>query len=177
MKREREKMGDCKKHFHRYSQMSHGLLTMKCLEHEQMIGYHIVKTPESTDEYFSALCQMYPGLTAPDDVILDNPCNVQPYMMYREPDKFKNTQFHSDIFHGWAGHICGPLYCSRYWKETSSRYYKVNTSSIESMNRILKRLSISSMWMNIDTFTRHLTLIMEIQNRMVIRRQEKLPVF
>ncbi len=175
--RETELVGDCKKHFEDHAKMSSGTLTAMCLEHRQTFLYSNLKTCESVDNYFTALLMYYPGKKAPSDLISDNPCNIQPYMMYREPEKFQDMQQHSDIFHGWAGHKCGPLYCSKYWKKAGKKYKKLNTSLIESNNAILKRIFTSALWMRLDTFNLYFKLILEIQNRRVIREQEKKHVF
>ncbi len=170
---ETELVGDCKKHFQDHVKMSSGTLTAMCLEHRQTFLYSNLKRAESVDNYFTALLMYYPGNDAPTDLISDNPCNIQPYMIYREPTKFKDVQHHSDIFHGWTGHKCGPLYCSKYWKTDSSKYHRINTSLIESNNNILKRMYTSAMWMRLDTFNLYFMLILEIRNRIIIRGQEK----
>eukprot|EP01084_Bolivina_argentea_P045152 83115_1 len=94
------------------------------------------------------------GTDAPDHFIMDNACNFQPYCMYREPDKFKNMQCHTDEFHGIAGHKCGPLYSVTLSKDTISVLSKINDSSIEQMNRVIKLCKISAQYMNISTFNK-----------------------
>ena len=119
----------------------------------------------------------WPGLSAPSHLISDNPCNIQPYCIYREPEKFKDMQSSSDIFHGFARHKCGPLYCSKYHKEVNAKLYDVNTSLVESNNNIVQRMNTSAMWMNLDTFNTYMTMMLEINNRQVIRKQQGLIVF
>ncbi len=125
---ETELIGQCRKHFDDKVQMSNGTLIANCLQHSLTFAHSHLKSPESVDNYFSFLLMYYPGLDAPSDLITDNPCNILPYLIYREPKKFQNTQNHSDVFHGGAGHACGPLFSSKYWKEGSMDYYRINTS-------------------------------------------------
>ncbi len=74
-------------------------------------------------------------------------------------------------------HACGPLYSSKYLKQCSSHFAKINTSLIESNNNIVQRMNISAIWMNLETFNMYLDLILDIQNRQVIRKQEGKQVF
>ncbi len=147
------------------------------MQHKQSFLYSCLKAPESVDNYFSALYMYYPELQSPSDLISDNPCNISPYCVYREPEKFMNMQNGSDVFHGWAGHICGPWFCTRFWKEVSSIYSKINTSWVESVNNIIQRMRISALWMNLETFNMYFEMILEIGNRREIRKQEKKRVF
>ncbi len=174
---ETELAGQCKKHFEDKANMSNGALVANCLQHRQTFLHSSLKQPESVDNYFSVLLMYYPGLLAPSDLVTDNPCNLQPYLMYREPRKFQNTGNHSDIFHEFSGHACGPLYSSRYLKQCSSAFSTINTSLIESNNKLIQRMNISAIWMNLDTFNMYLDLILDIQNRQVIRKQEGKRVF
>ena len=169
---ETEFVADCKKHFLEKKNMSHGILTMMCLEHERLFLYAHLKAPESVDNYFSNLVMFYPELESPTDFICDNPCNGQPYLMYREPAKFEKMQCFSDVFHGWTGHVCGPLYCAKLWKEVNQYLRNVNTSLVESTNNIIQRMNISAIWMNLPTFNLYMTQMLEITNRKGIRADE-----
>ena len=169
---ETELVADCRKHFDSCSRMSSGALVAVCLQHNQTFLYSILKTPESPDNYFSTIAMYYPDNTCPSDLISDNPCNLYPHMMYREPEKYMNMQSLSDIFHGFAGHKCGPLYCAKYWKECSARYRGINTSLVESNNNKIQRMNTSALWMNLETLNFYLTQLLEIANRLVIRKNE-----
>ena len=152
--------------------MSNGILTAMCLEHERMILYAHLKAAESVDNYFSTIVMFWPDNECISDLISDNPCNSHPYMMYREPAKFENMQTFSDIFHGWAGHVCGPLYCAKLWKEINQYLHNINTSLVESNNNIIQRMNISAIWMNLPTFNLYMTQMLEIVNRKGIREDE-----
>jgi hypothetical protein len=97
--------------------------------------------------------------------------------MYREPEKFKDMNSSSDVFHGWSGHVCGPLYCSKYCKEVDPQYYELNTSLVESNNNIVQRMNVSAIWMNLDTFNLYMTQMLEFVNRQEIRKQQGRIVF
>lgn len=114
-----DNIGGCTKWIDDHRNTSSGVLTAMCLKHKLHIGYSILTRPESVDNYFSFIQMWYPDGEAPSDIICDNPCNLAPYCMNREPESYQNTQIHSDIFHGWTGHVCGPLFCARYWKQHS----------------------------------------------------------
>eukprot|EP01084_Bolivina_argentea_P071530 130017_1 len=174
---ETELVAECKKHFDEHAHMSCGALTANCLQHKQNFLASSLKEPESVDNYFSVIVVYYPGFLSPSDLVSDNPCNIGPYCIYREPKKFMDMQNSSDIFHGWNGHKCGPTYCLRIWKEVCAIYSKINTSWTESCNNIIKRMKTSAIWMNLDTFNTYLEMMLEIENRQVIRKQEGKKVF
>ncbi len=105
------------------------------------------------------------------------PMKIQPYCMYREPNKFKKMQCHTDEFHGLAGHKCGPLYSVSLLKDSTSRLAKINDSSIEQMNRTLKLIKISAQYMNLNTFNDNVEDTLEVANRRQIRKRDKQIVY
>ena len=170
-------VGNCNKHFAHYKAMNNGIIVARCLEHYQNVGWNVMKEPESVDEYFSLLLMIYPGLEHPDTFIIDNPCNLSPYCMYREPAKFMNMDLWTDEWHGLTGHKCGPLHSVALSKQLSSKLSKLNDSSIEQMNRALKLLSSSTSYMSLESFASNITIMLEIWNRRQIRKCQNKPIY
>ena len=165
------KVGDCNKYFHKFSTMSNGIVIFKCLEHEEIMGFHVMSTPEGLNDYFSALIMMYEDDKAPKLVLGDIACQLERYCMNREPSKFKNTLFLNDEMHS-QGHKCGPLYNVKYYKDSLSSFVFLNDPSIEQTNRICKNLKISTMYMKLNTFMQNVCNILEIESRKSIRKRE-----
>ena len=165
------KVGDCSKYFHKFDSMSNGIVIFKCIEHEEIMGFHVMRTPEGLNDYFSVLMMIYPDYKAPTLVLGDVGCQLERYCMNREPTKFKNTIFLNDEMHA-QGHKCGPLYNVKYFKDALSSFAYLNDPSIEQTNRICKYLKISTMYMKLSTFMRSVCNLLEIESRKsIIKRQ------
>ena len=164
-------VGECNKYYHEFNAMSNGICTFKCLEHEEMIGYHVMREPEGLNDYFSLLITIYKDNDAPKLVLCDNACQLNRYCMHREPQKFKNTLFLNDEIHS-KGHKCGPLYCIKPYKDSLTDLSFLNDPSIEQTNRILKYLKISTMYMKLQNFMSFVTNLLEIESRKSIRKRD-----
>ena len=160
---------NCNKYYNEYTMMSNGIIVVKCAKHEECMGWHILKTPESVNDCFSVLMMIYPGNTAPSVILCDNACQLHRYCMYREPIKFKYTLFLNDEFHA-KGHKCGPLYNIKYFKDSLSKYAFLNDSDIEQTNSKLKLLRLSTSYMNLKSFSSFITQCLEIVSRKAIQK-------
>ena len=165
-------VANCNKYFHKFKSMSNGIVTCKCLEHEEMMGYHVMSKPEGLNDYFSLFIMIYKGDTAPKLVLCDIACQLEKYCMNREPKKFKNALFLNDEVHS-KGHKCGPLYNVKYFKESLASLVFLNDPSIEQTNKICKNLKIPTMYMKLNTFMRNVCNLMEIESRKSIRKRQK----
>ena len=165
------KVGECNKYFAKFSTMSNGVVIGKCLEHEEMLGFNVMVTPEGLNDYFSLFIMLYPDNTAPKLILGDVACQLERYCMNREPKKFKNSLFLNDEAHS-QGHKCGPLYNVKYFKESLSSLVFLNDPSIEQTNRICKNLKTSTMYMKLDTFMRNVCNLLEIESRKSIRKRQ-----
>ncbi|KAI9140582.1 hypothetical protein BKA69DRAFT_1029440, partial [Paraphysoderma sedebokerense] len=98
-----------------------GTLTVFCAEHRICLGAYVLHEKESQATAFEFLytrCSQ-----APKYVVYDNACNVQEYVLNREPAFFKNTMFLVDGLH-FQDHInCSAAFdCRLYscmWRKTS----------------------------------------------------------
>jgi len=170
--REEQEVGECNKYFHKiYGGMSNGIVIFKCMEHEEIMGFHVMKEPEGLNDYFSVILMMYPDESAPAIIVSDLACQLERYCMNREPKKFRNTLFLNDEIHA-QGHKCGPLYNVSYYKDSLASLFFLNDPSIEQTNRICKNLKTSTMYMRLSTFMNTVTNLLEIESRKsVIKRQ------
>ena len=122
-------VGGCNKYYQEFKSMSNGIAVFKCLEHQEIMGFHVLKTPEGLDDYFATILMLYPNDSAPEMVLCDNACQMQRYFMHREPKKFCNTLFLNDQFH-CKGHKCGAIYDIKYYKESI-------VAEVRNMNKIV----------------------------------------
>ena len=167
----------CNKEFNDYEKMSGGIIVASCVEHSQCIGFNIIKGSESVDDHFSLLMALYPGLESPSHYIMDNVCNFYPYIMAREPEKFKSLRAFTDSFHGYVGHKCGPVQSVKTSKDVDPLLLGANDSIIEQINAILQRLHICAMWMNLKSFSRHVQITLDMFNRRAKRKKLGLPLW
>ena len=129
--------------------------------------------PESLDDYFSILMMIYPQNESPRSVIMDNACNFYSYCMRREPFKFKNMICWTDEFHG-GSHKCGPLYHCRLVKELLTSFRGRNDSHIEQINKIIKVITVSCGYMNLEHFVKTVMITLEIYNREKVQTMDKI---
>ena len=158
---------NCNKYYMEFSQMSNGIIVVLCIEHHEVMGYHVLREPESVNDIFSLIMMIYPGNTAPNLILCDNACQLHKYAMYREPVKFKNTLCLNDEFHG-LGHKCGPFYNIKYLKDSLSRFAFLNDSEIEQVNSKLKKIRLSCSYMNLPSFDFAVTQQLELISRQSI---------
>jgi len=173
---ESTQVGNCNKYYAEYSKMSNGLVVFRCLEHGYVFGSHVLRDPESENEYFSLMLMIYGGQEGPDFVVCDTACQLDRYCKNREPLLFKKTKFINDELHA-TGHKCGAIYNIKYYKHSNERISRINDSAIEQTNATLSRIKTAAYWMNLNTLTRFLDLIIEINNRKLCRIKKRLPIF
>lgn len=163
--------GDCRKLYHVHRDMSNGICTFLCAEHHELMGYHILKNPESVNDCFSLMMMLYPGNTAPKAILCDNACAAHKYFIHREPLKFLNTLFICDQFHQ-QGHKCGCYYCVSGWKTSDPSTPFLNDSEIESINSKLEKGRKSNGFMMLSRFDKDIVDTLECYDRDSIRARE-----
>ena len=161
--------GDCRKLYNQQRDMSNGICTFLCAEHHQLIGYHILKNPESVNDAFSLLTMMYPGNTAPKAICCDNACALHKYAMSREPIKYRYTRFLNDQWHQ-RGHKCGSYYDSKGCKLCVGDTQFTKDTEIETINGKLEKSRPSTGYMNLQNFNRHVEHVLELHNRESINK-------
>ena len=169
---ERNPNGDCHKNYLTYKDMSNGVVIFLCADHHEVIGWHVLKNPESVNDCFSLLLMMYPGDEAPEAILCDNACALHKYCMIREPTKFRDTLFINDDFHA-KGHKCGPYYSASAWKDCDHKCPFRNDSEIEQINATLDKSRLSCRYMALKTFAKTITRILEIYSRKQINKRNK----
>lgn len=160
-------VADCKKYYMEYLKMSHGIVVLKCIDHGEIIGYHVMNSPESPNDYFSIITMIY--IKPPKFVLCDIACQMQKYCMTREPDLFKDTIFLNDQMHG-NNHKCGVYFNVKSYKHLGMELAGLNDPSIEQSNRILGRIKVHACWMKLSTLCKYLDILIEIENRKARRK-------
>lgn len=96
----------CQKYFPQISFGGFGYLFLFfCPLHGHCYGMHLVSgLGEGRKDPFAALFKYTE--TPPKEVFYDFACQLQEYILNREPSFFKNTRFWHDLFHG-IKHLCG----------------------------------------------------------------------
>ena len=165
--------GDCNKYYQSYQTLSNGIMAAVCGDHDEAVGYHVLRRPESVNDIFSLILMIYPHDQAPEIVICDHSCSLQRYCMYREPTRFKHTMFLNDTWHGGT-HLCGPYLNFRYWKQRVHRFTDMNDSQIEQLNSKLEKVRLVSMYMALPTFADTTNRCLEKYSRKAI--QDRTPL-
>ena len=141
---------------------------IRCAKHGICLGYHIVPKSEGLNDPFSAIYCHWSE--APKLMIGDFNCRLHTYCMYREPEYFKNTVVGIDECH-MNGHIaCSICYSMKSFKDGHPQYALMNDSASEQRNRIINRMRLSAAWMNLNSFMFMSRLMVEIDNRLLLRK-------
>jgi len=137
----------CKKHFKMYGQhsMTGGLMVVWCT-HSVSYGFHCIPKAEGRNEVFSAIYTHWEK--APEVVIYDYACNLQPYCMTREPDFFADTTFLVDLFHSTGHKKCGKAAALSNYLSCNPDLLRVNSSAGECGNAGLRRIRKSVGYMS-----------------------------
>jgi hypothetical protein len=98
-----------------------------CLEHDHVIGFHVIKNSEGMRDPLSSLYRHLP--TAPSYIFIDFSCGMQEVCENWLPVYFKDSSFFHDTFHG-STHICGPSFNTDYLDHL--QFY--NTSQMEQVS-------------------------------------------
>ncbi|KDR76778.1 hypothetical protein GALMADRAFT_225673 [Galerina marginata CBS 339.88] len=123
----------CQKHYLKYGKQSltGGLMVVWCT-HSICYGFHHIPMAEGRNEVFSAIYTHWEK--APEIVIYDFACNLEPYCMTREADFFADTTFLIDKFHS-AGHTkCGRASFVNTYVAANPRLMDINSSAAECGN-------------------------------------------
>ncbi len=125
----------CKKVRWRYTghRQRAGLWVYMCMEHEFVIGYHIMKHGEGRRD---GIIPPYRFMENPPEAIFgDYVCGWEETALNLMPGFYRLVQFFHDIFHGCI-HTCSERFCSRGLDQFAS----INTSLMEQFNSFLQPL-------------------------------------
>jgi hypothetical protein len=92
----------CNKFVRRHGKAGPGLMMVYCLEHGNLIGFHLMKFSESTRTVHEFLFSRWKE--APALVIYDNGCNFHSFALRREPHFYKYCRVLIDRMHK-TGHV------------------------------------------------------------------------
>ncbi len=158
----------CNKNFAAFQKVTGGIWKLRCLIHGICLGFHVIPQSEGRNDPFSAVYCHFE--TAPDTMCGDFNCQVHPYCMSREAEYFANTIFPSDSLHHKGHSRCSEAYNETKFKKKGLRTYKLwNGAAVEERNRVLAKLKEISAHMSLEQFMIQLRLLIEMDNRRVIR--------
>ncbi|KAF9521754.1 hypothetical protein CPB83DRAFT_778174 [Crepidotus variabilis] len=163
----------CQKFYLTYSEnrKTGGLMVVWC-PHSVCYGFHIIPRSEGRNDVFSAIFTRWKK--APEVVIYDFACALQPYCMLREPEFFANTLFVIDAFHAKGHTKCGRASFLTNYLETNPDLILVNSSAGESGNSGIRRIRKSVSYMSQDRAILYTRVFLSIWNRQRIRKMEGL---
>jgi hypothetical protein len=121
-----------------------GLFLVFCHEHDELIGFQLLKFYESTRTVHDLLLSRFPR--APSIVIYDHACHLHKYSISREPKFFADTTYYVDKLH-YGNHT----ECSCAYDPFKPRHLDgVNTTIYEQVNSQIKhtRRSLQKMTQN-----------------------------
>jgi len=139
--------------------------------HSICYGFHCIPASEGRNEVFSAIYTHWKK--APEVVVYDFACNLQPYCMTREPRFFQNTLFVVDLFHSAGHNKCGKASFLVNYFDTNPDLMQVNSSAAECGNHGLNRIRKSVSFMGQDRAIVYTRTFLCIWNRMRIRQSEE----
>jgi len=142
-----------------------------CL-HSICLGFHCIPSAEGRNDVFSALYTRWEK--APDVVVYDFACALQPYCMLREADFFSRTLFVVDAFHAKGHTRCGRAAFLTNYCETNPGLLMVNLSAAECGNSGISRIRKSVTYMSQDRAVMYTRVFISVWNRLRIRKFEEL---
>lgn len=162
-------------------------------------GFKVMRVRESPNTAFTLLLERFhtgrsllllmivplltprlPILTAPENIIYDNSCNLHQYALNREPDTFKLSWFLVDRFH-WPNHTGETAFT--HWVMLNIGYFlivgcsigynlscypqfnSINSQMVEQANSALSRIKSSLSYMKKENFMAHCKLYLWYRNR------------
>jgi len=161
----------CQKYYNTYGQqrLTGGLMVVWCT-HSVCYGFHCIPIAEGRNEVFSAIYTHWEK--APDTIIYDFACNLQPYCMTREPDFFADTTFLIDLFHS-SGHTkCGKACFLSNYTETDANLVGLNSSAAECGNGGILRIRKSVSYMSQERAIIYTKVYLSYWNRAKIRKMK-----
>ena len=158
------------KFFSQFSGLTGGLWIYRCAIHGIALGFHIIPKSEGLNDPFSTIYCHW--TESPKVIIADFNCLFQPYAIRREPEYFKDTVMMVDECHAAGAHkACSNAYNAMVYKDTGiPEYALLNDSSSEQRNRVINKLKKSGSYLRIENFTIQCKQILEMDNRMLIRK-------
>jgi len=162
----------CQKFYSTYGvrRLTGGLMCVWC-PHSVCYGFHCIPTGEGRNDVFSAIYTRWER--APNVVVYDFACALQPYCLLREPGFFSKTLFVIDTFHAKGHTRCGHAAFLTTYCETDDSLMMVNSSAGECGNSGILRIRKSVSYMSQDRAILYTKVFLSIWNRQRIRRMEK----
>jgi hypothetical protein len=144
-----------------------GLFLVFCHEHDELIGFHLLKYSESTRTVHDLMLSRYK--LAPRIVIYDHACDLHKYSIAREPKFFADTAYYVDKLHYGTHKDCSCAYDP--FKPQHLR--SVNTTIYEQANSRIKHTRKSMYHMTQEHFLFILRHILYMLKREKNARQMK----
>ena len=160
-KEDRESFKDiCSKTYPNHKKLSPGLLIMTCACPQKCVyGFLMMLDGESPMMVFDIIMSRFPPNYNPH-ILYDNSCKTKEYGLNREPRRFMNIQITTDKFHEENHQKCAESFKTSEYPNLSD----CNSEACEQTNRILRRISSSSTYMNIEIFLKSISLFLGYQN-------------
>lgn len=161
----------CQKFYATYGErrLTGGLMCVWC-PHSICYGFHCIPYAEGRNDVFSAMYTHWE--TAPQVVVYDFACALQPYCMLREPEFFSKTLFVVDAFHAKGHSRCGRAAFLTNYCETNPALMMVNSSAAECGNSGISRIRKSVSYMSQDRAIVYTRVFISLWNRERIRKLE-----
>lgn len=164
--KERDK---CNKFYDQYGKrkLTGGIMVCWC-RHSIAYGYHCIPNAEGRNDVFSAMYTRWQS--APEVIVYDFACALQPYSMTREPNFFGRSLFLIDGFHCTGHSKCSEACFMTNYSATDPSLAKVNTSAAECGNGGLSKIRTSVRYMGQRRAVIYTKIFLSIWNRMKILR-------
>lgn len=164
----------CQKFYATYGErrLTGGLMCVWC-PHSICYGFHCIPNAEGHNDIFSVIYTRWEK--APDVVVYDFACALQPYCMLREPEFFSHTLFVVDAFHAKGHTRCGRAAFLTNYCETNPALLLVNSSAAECGNSGILRIRKSVSYMSQDRAILYTKVFISLWNRQRIRKLEIVP--
>lgn len=137
----------CSKNYKKKGVMAPGVLWFFCGDHHKCVGFVVLDSAESCKIVSEIIITRFP--IPPKNIIYDNGCNLEDYVLNRWPDYFKDTAFLIDEFHFKSHNNCAPTYDSGLH---STLICDVNTSLVEQKNSKIRHIKNTTPFMKCRTF-------------------------
>jgi len=162
----------CQKFYSTYGErwLTGGLMCVWC-PHSICYGFHCIPASEGRNDVFSAIYTRWDR--APEVVVYDFACALQPYCMLREPNFFSKTLFVIDAFHAKGHTRCGHSAFLKTYCETIPILTAVNSSAAECGNSGILRIRKSVSYMSQERAVIYTKTFLSLWNRRRIQKLEK----
>ncbi|KJA24472.1 hypothetical protein HYPSUDRAFT_136396, partial [Hypholoma sublateritium FD-334 SS-4] len=162
-----EQKGGCRKYYSTYSpkKLTGGIMVCWCT-HSVAYGFHCIPVGEGRNDVFAAMYSMWPK--APEVVVYDFACALQPYCVLREPEFFQDTLFMIDDFHASDHTKCASACFLKSYKNSDPRLLRLNSSAAECGNQGLSRIRKAISYMGQERAMMLIKVFLSIWNRLRI---------